>query len=133
METTVPAKKFLLPVGVGVVVFGAVTAFAASLTVNSSSLGAGNATVASCNSAASVTYAPVASGTGFQTGTATVTINPDTPSTTPCDGMAFKVTLLGASNTVLGTQSGTVSGNTGTASFTADPASVTGVAVVITG
>lgn len=128
-------KKYLLPIAVGVVVFGAVTAFAASLTVNSSSLAAGNTTVAACNTHASVSYAPTASGTGFQTGTATVTITPDDPTNqpTPCDGMAFKVTLLGASNSVLATQSGTLSGNSGTASFTADAATVSGVAVVITG
>ena len=86
-----------------------------------------------------IRLAPIAALTfllmlGLITFSQRVAATPDDPTNapTPCDGLAFKVTLLGGS-TVLGTQSGTISGNTGSASFTADAASVTTVAVVITG
>ena len=130
-------KKYLVPIVAGVVVFGSVTAFAASLTITNSSLGAGNATVASCNTSATVTYNTV------------VTTNVDTHEVTTapvtsgvgCAGMAYKVTLLGASNTVLGEIAGNLSAvagfkGTATPDFTADniaAVDVVGVAVVITG
>jgi hypothetical protein len=130
-------KKYLIPIVAGVVVFGSVTAFAASLTITNSSLGAGNATVASCNSSATVTYNTV---TTTNVNTHKVTTAPVT-SGVGCAGMAYKVSLLGASNAVLGEVAGTlssVSGSEGTATpdFTADniaAVSVVGVAVVITG
>src|SRR3954453_6162801 len=52
-------KSYAVPAIGGVAVFGAVTAFAATLTVNSKSLGSGNATVSSCNASASVSYSSV--------------------------------------------------------------------------
>ena len=129
-------KKFLLPLGAGVVVFGAATAFAATLTVNSSSVGAGNTTVASCNSAAAVSYS-----TTPTTGTKTYAVSTAAVSTsgtgTGCANMSFKVTLLGVGNSSLGERSGTLDGTgAGSVDFTslAIPASdVTGVAVVVTG
>ena len=126
-------KKFLIPVAVGVVVFGSVTAFAASMTVSGTSLGAGNATVAACNSAANVIYnaAPTTNAKTYDVTTAPVT------SAASCAAMSYRVTLLGASNVSLGEVSGTLTG-TGTASpdFTSQtvPAvDVVGVAVVISG
>ena len=126
-------KRFLIPAVVGVVVFGAVTAFAATLTVNTKTLGSGNATVASCNASASVTYNTTYSATlpGYKVTTAPVT------SAAACATMAYKVTLTGASNTSLGEVSGTLDA-TGTASpdFSASnvaASAVTGVSVVITG
>src|SRR4051812_47240948 len=100
-----PVKKFILPVAVGVVVFGAVTAFAASLTVTSDSLGAGNTTVASCNNAATVKY-DTALGTNA-TAPAPITVNKPVVKTatvttgTGCVGMHYKVTLTGANITSL--------------------------------
>ena len=118
---------------VGVVVFGAVTAFAATLTVNSKSLGAGNATVASCNSSASVTYntSYSASLPGYKVTTAPVT------SAVACATMSYKVTLTGAANASLGEVTGTLdaSGNA-SPDFTASniaASGVTGISVVITG
>lgn len=126
-------KRFLIPVTVGVVVFGAVTAFAATLTVNSKSLGAGNATVASCNSSASVTYNTSYSATlpGYKVTTAPVT------SAVACATMSYKVTLTGAANASLGEVTGTLdaSGNA-SPDFTASniaASGVTGISVVITG
>jgi hypothetical protein len=130
-------KKFVLPIGVGVVVFGVVTAFAASLTVNSSSLAAGNATVAACNASANVTYANALATSGGNKGKYTVSTATVT-SATACGGMSFKVSLLDSSNVVVGAEAtGTLdSSGTTTVNFTAGTVlaeNVTGVAVVITG
>ena len=67
--------RFAIPAVVGVVVFGSVTAFAASLSVSSKTLGAGNASVASCNASVSVSYntAYQASIPGYKVTTAPVT------------------------------------------------------------
>ena len=125
-------SRFLVPAVVGVVVFGAVTAFAASLTVSSGSLGAGNATVQSCNATASVTY-----NTALTSGVAKVTTAPITTAAA-CAGMSYRVTLTGASNANLGEVTGTLDATTGAglADFTSAAVSATavqGVSVVITG
>jgi hypothetical protein len=125
--------RFLAPVVVGVVVFGAVTAFAASLSVSSKSLGAGNATVATCNATAAVTYNVGYSATlpGYRVTTAPIT------TAVGCNGLAYKVTLTGAGNASLGEVSGALD-SSGAASpdfSTSNVAAsgVTGVSVVITG
>lgn len=127
------AVRVLLPLVSGLVVFGAVTAFAASLSVTSKSLGAGTATVSSCNASAVVSYNTVYSATipGYKVSTAPVT------SAAACTGQAYKVTLTGAANASLAEVTGTLdsSGNA-TPDFTASNISaalVTGVSVVITG
>jgi hypothetical protein len=125
----------LLPLGAGVVVFGAVTAFAATLSVNTTSLGAGNATVASCNTSASVSYTTAPSGAGttktYQVATAPITSN------ATCHGMSYKVSLLGAGNAVLAEQTGTLDTNGSDAPDLSGnhiaAQDVTGLAVVITG
>jgi hypothetical protein len=127
-------KKYLLPVGAGVVIFGAVTAFAASLNVSSTSLGAGNATVNACTSDAKVSYAT----SGGLVSTATVkTYDTDhTTLTTTCNGMSAEVTLTDTNGTVLGTKTGTITNSSTDFDLSAanvDPAAVTGVSVVITG
>jgi len=125
--------KFAIPAITGVVVFGAVSAFAATLSVSSKSLGSGNATVSGCNASASVTYntAYAASLPGYKVSTAPVT------TAAGCNGMAYKVTLTGASNASLGEISGTLdaSGNASPdfSSSNVAASSVTGVSVVITG
>ena len=126
-------KRFLIPAVVGVVTFGAVTAFAATLTVGSKSLGAGNATVAACNASAQVSYNTSYSATvpGYKVTTAPVT------TAVGCASMAYKVTLTGASNASLGEITGTLDA-TGAASpdFSASSiaaSAVTGVSVAITG
>ena len=126
-------KRFLIPAAVGVVTFGAVTAFAATLSVTSESLSAGNATVASCNATAQVTYNTAYSSTipGYKVTTAPIT------TAAGCASMAYKVTLTGTGGTSLGEITGTLDG-TGAASpdFSASNVSasaVTGVSVAITG
>lgn len=118
---------------VGVVTFGAVTAFAATLNVSSKSLSAGNASVSTCNAAANVTYTTSYSSSlpGYIVATAPIT----TAGT--CSGMSFKVTLTGASGQLGTDVPGTLDGTgAGTATFTSQGISaalVTGVSVVITG
>ncbi len=94
-------KRYLVPVVAGVAVFGAATAFAASLTVNSTTLGSGNDAVASCNASATIAYDPPGavysqSGPyGYKIGIAPVT------SAASCASMTYKVTLTGAGNASL--------------------------------
>lgn len=126
--------KHLITVGAGVVVFGAVSAFAATLAVGSTSLGSGNATVVTCNASAAVSYTSsysVSGPRGYRLSTTPVT------AAAGCAGMAFKVTVTDAANTALAEQTGTLDG-TGSATpgfSSANVASslVTGVSVVITG
>jgi hypothetical protein len=126
-------KKLMIAVVLGVAVFGAVYAFAASLTVNSKSLAAGSGTVAACNATATVNY-----NTGYQSTLPgyRVTTAPVASAAT-CANMAYRVTLTGASGTSLGEQSGTLDA-TGAAtpdfsSLNVSAANVTGVSVVISG
>ena len=132
-----PVKKYLVPLGVGIVVFGSVTAFAASLTVNSSTLGAGNDTVDTCNTSANVSYTTALSATTHLyevTGTSVTTVA-GTPSA--CGDMAYKITLLDSSGAAVGSEiTGTLGTNTGAATTTGlhlDASSIEGASVVITG
>ena len=124
--------RFAVPAVVGVVVFGSVTAFAASLTVTSKSLGSGNATVNSCNAAASVSYTTIyqASISGYKVATAPITTG------VGCAGFAYKVTLTGSSPLPLEV-TGTLDGSGGASpdfqSSNIPASTVTGVSVTITG
>ena len=122
-------KKYLLPLGAGVVVFGVATAFAASLGVSTTSLGAGNATVAACKDAAAVTYTP----TGANVGTATVTFS---GTGAGCNGLTAQVTLSGTGSLATTPASGTATVSAGVANVDFSNVSahdVTNVAVVVTG
>jgi hypothetical protein len=126
--------KRLMIVGIiGVMVFGSVYAFAATLTVNSKTLGAGNGTVAACNASAAVNYNTVYSAPlpGYKVTTAPIT------SAATCATMAYRLTLTGAANASLGEVVGTLDA-TGAASpdFTAAnvaASAVVGVQLVISG
>jgi hypothetical protein len=129
-------KRATVALGVGAVIFSGVYGLAASLSVTSGGLGAGNAAVAACQSATlTPSYATTYSSTtpGYNVGV--VTVN---GLTSTCYGKTFKIDLVNSSNTSLGSQTGTLP-STGT-SFTADFTSanvsagnVTGVHVLITG
>src|SRR3954449_8633964 len=107
-----PVKKFLVPLGVGVVVFGSVTAFAASLGVSSTSLGAGNGTVASCNATANVSYTSAFDTTSHVYELATTTVNTVAGSPSACSGKTYKITFLDSSNAPVGTEvTGTLAAN----------------------
>lgn len=134
-------KKFLVPIAVGVVVFGGVTAFAATLTVNGTSLAAGNATITACNSSATALYTETLATSGANKGKYVVTggtLTTDGANPSACKGMSYRVTLLDSSNASLGEATGTLADPTGDATldFSSNPplaTSVVGVAVVITG
>jgi hypothetical protein len=137
MNTT---KRILGGAAVAIAVFGGVYGLAATLNVNSDSLGAGTSAVAVCQTGTvavgyGATYS--AGAPGYQATTVTLG-NLDTNSSTGCGGKAVRVTLTGpgASNASLGEQTGTAptSGTSMNLSFTGVKASdVTGVHVVIAG
>jgi hypothetical protein len=126
-------KRLAIPLVAGLVVIGGVTAFAASLSVSSKTLGSGNATMTSCNATAAVSYNTVYSATvpGYKVSTAPVV------TAAACNGLAYKVTLTGASNAALGEVNGFLdaSGNASPDFSLSNIAAsaVTGVSVVVTG
>jgi hypothetical protein len=141
-------KKYLVPVAVGVVVFGAVTAFAATLTVNSNSLGAGNSAVNSCTTDAKVTYNTVGTSAAktYKVTTAPVTTSNGATASTACAGMAYRVTLLDVNSNPLAEATGVLDANGAATAASVAPAAVAnfsgqniaaedvrGVAVVVTG
>ena len=131
-------KRALTAATIGLLVFAGVYGFAASLSVTSDTLGAGNSTVAACQSTAvNVTYGPT-----YQSGlpayeATTVTVTGLVETAPKCGGKAIRVTLTGpgASNASLGEQTATLPTGAGTTqAFTfsgVTAASVTGVHVVI--
>jgi hypothetical protein len=133
-------KRTLITIFAGVLVFATVYGFAASLTVNSDSLGAGTSAVAACQSTAvNTTYGPTYASSipGYEATTVTITGLDETGP--KCGGKAIRVTLTGpgASNASLGEQTATLPTGAGTTqafTFTGvSAASVTGVHVVISG
>jgi hypothetical protein len=126
-------KRYLVPIVAGVTVFGAVTAFAATLNVSTQSLGSGNATVASCNTNAAVTYTTAYSAAvpGYKVATAPIT------TAVACATKTYKVTLTGAGNASLAELTGPLDAAGAAApDFSASNISaalVTGVSVVISG
>ena len=126
-------KRLIIAFVIGLVVFASVYAFAATLNVNTKSLGAGGNAVASCNASASVSYNAVYSAAlpGYKVSTVPVT------SAAACANMAYRITLTGAANASLGEVTGNLDA-TGAASpdfSTSNVAAsaVTGVQLVITG
>src|SRR5437870_12113341 len=95
----------LMALVIGAVVFGAIYGLAASLNVSSKTLGAGNSSVAACQSATlTASYATAYDSTipGYKVGVVTVSGLQST-----CYSMAFKVALVNSSNSSLGEVSGT--------------------------
>jgi hypothetical protein len=125
---------------VAAMVFGAVYGLAASLGVNSKSLGAGNSSVAACQNAtltASYAVSYDSSLPGYKVGVVTVN-GLDTTSPTNCASKSFRITLTNSSNTSLGEVTGTTpaSGTSFTADFSSSGAlasNVTGVHLTIAG
>ena len=129
-------RRTLFAAVLALTIFGAVYGFAATLSVGSNSLSAGNVTVASCQ----VTGTPTGTYTtaydstipGYKVATVVVTGIDDTN----CTGRAISVTLTGAANANLATIAGVVpaSGNlTLTPGSSVSAAAVTGVSVAING
>jgi hypothetical protein len=134
-------KRLLLALVIAALIFGGVYGLAASLNVNTQTLGAGNTAVAACQSTAlTVSYATSYDSTipGYEMNTVTVN-GLDTTSTPNCASKAYKISLTGSSNTQLTEVTGTTpaSGTTFTSSSLTSlnilAANVTGVHVTITG
>jgi hypothetical protein len=128
------SQRHVVPLIAGVMVFGAVTAFAAGFSVNSTTIESGSATVTGCAAIAAVTYNMIWDATmqAYKVSTAPVTTGPN------CKGMAYKVTVTNASNVSLGQITGTLDNVTGAAApdFSASNipvSSVGGVSVTVTG
>lgn len=124
-------KRYLVPVVAGVTVFGAVTAFAATLGVSSTTLGSGDDAVTSCNASANVSYNVAFAVGGYEVTTAPVT------SAASCAAKSYKVTLTDSGGASLAEVTGSLDA-AGSASpdFTSQAIKadlVEGVAVVITG
>jgi hypothetical protein len=128
-------KRALVLALAGVLTFGAVYGFAASLNLTTDSLGAANSTVAACQAGAlTATYTSTYSATtpGYTVGTVTVTGLAST-----CYSKAYKITLSGAANASLGEATGTTPATGTSFAATFSPAisavSVIGISVVISG
>ena len=133
---TLAKRRTILAVVLALTIFGAVYGFAATLSVGTNTLSAGNASVASCQTTGTPTgpYAVTYDSTtgGYKVSTVNVT-NLDTL----CAGKAISVTLTGASNVNLNTIAGVVPVGGGTLALTpgatVSAAAVTGVSVAING
>ena len=136
-------KRLVVAAAAGAIVMGAVTAFAASMNVGSSTLGSGNASVSACNSAAATSYTPVwdATGKDYAVGQVSVTTS---GTGTGCAGQAYRITLTDANGGSIGESTGTLgadgsnssaggNGGTGGLFATTPAASVAGIQVVISG
>jgi hypothetical protein len=100
-------KRLVIAVIVGLTVFATVFAVAASLNLTASSLGAGEATIASCDTdgvATSFDTAFSATAGGYRVTTVHVT----GIATPACDGRSMKVTLMGAADSLLAEQTATL-------------------------
>jgi hypothetical protein len=100
-------RRALIAFIVGIMVFAIVFAVAASLSVTSSSLGAGTGTVASCDTngvATSFDTTYDAAAVGYEVTTVHVT----GIATPGCDGLTMKVTLIGAGDASLAEQTVTL-------------------------
>lgn len=127
-------KRHFVPVIAGVVVFGAVTAFAAGFSVSSTTIVSGSASVTGCNAAAAVSYNTIWDTTlkAYKVSTAPVT------TAASCHGMAYKVTLQNGSNVSIGEVTGTLDAVTGAgspdfSSLNVPASSVSAIAVTVTG
>lgn len=101
------SRRALIALIVGIMVFTIVFAVAASLSVTSSSLGAGTGTVASCDTngvATSFDTTYDAAAVGYEVTTVHVT----GIATPGCDGLTMKVTLVGAGDASLAEQTVTL-------------------------
>jgi hypothetical protein len=135
---SIPKKRRLLILGVAAAVFAGVFAFAASLTVNSGSLGAGNASVSSCDTDGVTASYSTTYNSGYKVGSISVAGIADACGTG--SGTAVSATLTGTGTNLpqtvnLGTYTGTSGQLAGNIASANQPlaADVTGVSAVING
>jgi hypothetical protein len=130
---TLAKRRTVVAVVLALTIFGAVYGFAATLNVGANTLSAGNASVASCETATALgTYTVAYDSTlgGYKVATVNVT-----GIDAGCNTKNISVTLTGASNANLATVSGTIAGTSIalTPGPTVSAALVTGVSVAING
>jgi len=133
---TLAKRRTIVAVVLALTIFGAVYGFAATLSVGTNTLSAGNASVASCQTTGTptgtYTVAYDQPSAGYKVATVNVT-NLDTL----CAGKAISVTLTGTGNSNLNTIAGVVPVGGGTLALTpgatVTAAAVTGVSVAING
>jgi len=129
-------QRLVIAAMVGIMVFATVFAVAASLSITATSLGAGTATVASCDTngvttSFETTYSATAAG--YQV----TTVHVAGIATPGCDGLTMKVTLIGAADASLAERTVTLAtpaANPTDLNFTADnvlAASVVKISIVI--
>lgn len=129
-------QRLLIAAIVGTTVFATVFAVAASLGITATSLGAGTATVASCDTngvttSFETTYSATAAGY------LVTTLHVAGIATSGCDGLTMKVTLIGAADASLAERTVTLAtpaANPTDLNFTADnvlAASVVKISIVI--
>jgi hypothetical protein len=128
-------KRFGFVLLAGALTFGTVYGFAASLNLNTESLGAAQTVVAGCQSGtltASYTSTYAAAEPGYRVGSVTIS-----GLTSACYGKAYKVTLSSTGDASLGEATGTTpsSGSSFTVTFSpaVSAAAVAGISVVISG
>ncbi|HEY7025605.1 MAG TPA: hypothetical protein VH371_11665 [Candidatus Limnocylindrales bacterium] len=128
-------KRFLFILAAGALTFGTVYGFAASLNLNTDSLGAARTVVAACQAGTlTATYTTTYSATapGYTVGTVTVNGLAST-----CYSKAYKITLANGSDVSLGEATGTTPSSGTSFSATFSPAvsasSASAVSVVISG
>jgi hypothetical protein len=131
---TLAKRRTILAVVLALTIFGAVYGFAATLSVGTNTLSAGNASVASCETASATgTYTVAYDSTlpGYKVATVNVT-----GIDAACNGKAIAVTLTGTGSTNLGTTlTGTIAGTsiTLTPGTSVNASLVQGVSVAING
>jgi hypothetical protein len=126
-------RRTVVAVVLALTIFGAVYGFAATLSVGANTLSAGNASVASCETASTTgTYTVAYDSTtgGYKVATVNVT-----GIDAACNTKSISVTLTGTGNTNLNTITGVIAGTSIalTPGITVPAASVTGVSVAING
>jgi len=130
---TLAKRRTVVALVLALTIFGAVYGFAATLSVGANTLSAGNASVASCETASATgTYTVAYDSTlgGYKVATVNVT-----GIDAGCNTKNISVTLTGASNANLNTVSGTIAGTSIslTPGATVSAALVTGVSIAING
>lgn len=126
-------RKPILSLVTGAIAFSTAIAFAASLTVSSTSLGAGNAAVASCDTdGIAVAYSPTydAALPGFKVSSVSLS-----NIAAGCAGRTVNVEVVNGSNVSLANGSLTIAGTTASVTLSASPnaADVANVHAVIAG
>jgi hypothetical protein len=130
---SVVKRRPILSLVIGAIAFSTALAFAASLTVASGSLGAGNAAVSSCDTdGISVSYSPTydSSIPAFKVSSVSVA-----NIAAGCNGKTLKVEVVGTGNSSLASGTETISGTSATVTLSGSPnaGDVTNVHAVIAG